>query len=181
MIGQRVQRKLVKGTSQFYMRYNPETVIPPVGNRYILSETHAVRPKILHMYANRDPNTLWWRVNPQPLQSFKRVVRSWGTRRARLAFRQALAAQGFDAEGKRLVSETETSGSVALRPSNYGLKGSLEIAVLPQSLKVGYDAVQKEMDYLVRTLLRHLRDGERQTNTSRKREQDHKTLPTNTS
>lgn len=179
MIGRPVQRKLVKGTSQFYMRYNPETVIPPVANRYILSETHPIRPKIQHLYANRDPNTLWWRVNPQPLQSFKRVVRSWGTRRARLAFRQALAAQGFDAEGRRLVSET--SGPVAMRPPNYGLKGSLEIAVLPQSLKVGYDAVRKEMDYLVRTLLRHLRGGQKQTNTSRKREQGHPRMPTNTS
>ncbi|GIJ90187.1 hypothetical protein Asppvi_009140 [Aspergillus pseudoviridinutans] len=178
MIGQPVQRKLVKGTSQFYMRYNPKTVLPPVASRYILSETHPIRPKIQHLYANRDPSTLWWRVNPQPLQSFKRVVRSWATRRVRLAFRQALAAQGFDVEGRRLVSETP--GSAAMR-SNDGLQGSLEIAVLPQSVKVGYDSVRKEMDYLLRTLLRHLRDGKKQTNTTRRREQDHKEMPTNTS
>jgi hypothetical protein len=179
MIGQPVQRKLVKGTSQFYMRYNPKTVIPPVANRYILSETHPIRPKIQHLYANRDPNTLWWRVNPQPLQSFKRVVRSWATRRVRLAFRQALAAQGFDVEGRRLVSET--SGSAAMRSPKDGLQGSLEIAVLPQSVKVGYDTVRKEMDYLLRTLLRHLRDGEKQTSTTRRREQDHERIPTNNS
>ncbi|KAF7184270.1 hypothetical protein CNMCM7691_004956 [Aspergillus felis] len=140
MIGQPLQRKLVKGTSQFYMRYNPKTVLPPVANRYILSETHPIRPKIQHMYANRDPNTLWWRVNPQPLQSFKRVVRSWATRRVRLAFRQALTAQGFDVEGRRLVSET--AGSAAMRSPKDGLQGSLEIAVLPQSVKVGYDTIE---------------------------------------
>ncbi|GIK06227.1 hypothetical protein Aspvir_001871 [Aspergillus viridinutans] len=179
MIGQPAQRKLIKGTSQFYMRYNPKTVIPPVANRYILSETHPIRPKIQHLYANRDPSTLWWRVNPQPLQSFKRVVRSWATRRVRLAFRQALAAQGFDVEGRRLVSET--SGPGAMRSPKEGLQGSLEIAVLPQSVKVGYDTVRKEMDYLLRTLLRHLRDGEKQANSSHKREQDHKRIPTNTS
>jgi hypothetical protein len=165
MIGQPVQRKLVKGTSQFYMRYNPKTVLPPVASRYILSETH--------------PSTLWWRVNPQPLQLFKRVVRSWATRRVRLAFRQALAAQGFDVEGRRLVSEA--SGSAAMRSPKESLQGSLEIAVLPQSVKMGYDTVRMEMDYLLRTLLRHLRDGEKQTNTSRKRGQDPKTMPTNTS
>lgn len=95
-----------------------------------------------------------------------------------MAFRQALAAQGFDIEGRRLVSET--SGSAPVRSPKEGLQGSLEIAVLPQSVKVGYDTVRKEMDYLLRTLLRHLRDGEKQTNTFRKRGQDHKRMPTDT-
>lgn len=96
-----------------------------------------------------------------------------------MAFRQALAAQGFDAEGRRLVSEA--SGSMATRSPKEGLQGSLEIAVLPQSVKAGYDTIRKEMDYLLRMLLRHLRDGKKQTNTFRKQGEDHKRIPTNTS
>ncbi|EAW08854.1 uncharacterized protein ACLA_097960 [Aspergillus clavatus NRRL 1] len=160
--------KLLKTTNYFVMRYVPQTKIPPVAARYLGSNTNPIRVKVQDMYTHRNPETLWWRVSLQPLQSFKRVVRSWGARRARLAFRQALAARGFDPEGRRLVSQAQ--GSETEQQSLQGLKGSLEFIVRPQSVKDEYAAVRKEMDYLLHTLLTHLRAGERQAKSRTRKE-----------
>ncbi|KAI9933854.1 hypothetical protein ASPWEDRAFT_103407 [Aspergillus wentii DTO 134E9] len=151
--------KLNTSTSQFLMRYTGKNPLPPVAARYVAAHSHPIRPKIVHMYANRDPNTLWWRVSVNPLQSsFKRVVRSWGARRARTAFMQALKARGFDREGRRVVHNTTEPGTKA--DVDFNLRGSLEISVRPQCIKEGYAAVQQEINFLLDDLLQQLKNNQ---------------------
>jgi hypothetical protein len=124
----------------------------PIAARYTTAEMHPLRPKILHMYANRDPNTLWWRViaNNWPL---KRVVRSWSARRARAAFQEALRLRGFQPDGRPLtVGENE--GKSGIPTQRVGLKGTADIHINMRSIKEKDSAVQKEMLSLVDTLVR---------------------------
>ncbi|KAL1968661.1 hypothetical protein VTN77DRAFT_1487 [Rasamsonia byssochlamydoides] len=138
--------KPIKSTNQFVLRYSPQCGMTPIAARFVQSETHPLRPKILHMYANRDRNTLWWRVSVNHLP-LKRVVRSWCARRARTAFKQALEERGFDPEGRPLKKEEPSSQTV-------GLKGTVEIVVNQRSIKEELPAVKEEMASLVDSLVR---------------------------
>ncbi|KAJ6151276.1 hypothetical protein N7470_007870 [Penicillium chermesinum] len=101
------------------LRYTPKNVIPPVAARYMSAPFHPIRPKITHMYQTRDKNTLWWRTSVTSLHSEKKVVRSWCARRARSAFRHALAKQGFDEFGRPLPDSNQQEI----------FKGSMEVIV----------------------------------------------------
>lgn len=125
------------------LRYSAKPLIPPVAKRYLDTPTHPLRPKIQHMYDNRDPGTLWWRVSLHQLGQHKRVVRSWGARRARVAFRETLKQHGFDEAGKRLEPGTTRYGCMD-SPSG-GLKGSLEVVVRLESLDEPFAEVQSDM------------------------------------
>lgn len=142
--------KAIRYTSQFALRYHPECLMTSIAARYVAAKMNPLRPKILHLYANRDPNTLWWRVvaNHLPL---RRVVRSWSTRRARSAFREALRLRGFEADGRPLiVRENEGKGNVRRR---YGLKGTADIHLTMRAVKAEDSAVQQEMLSLVDSLI----------------------------
>ncbi|GAE00229.1 conserved hypothetical protein [Paecilomyces variotii No. 5] len=142
--------KLVQTTKQFHLRWSQKTVVPPVAARYLGAQSHPIRPKIAHMYANRDPDTLWWRVQTNSLDH-KRVVRSWCARRVRNAFRKALRDRGYDGEGRRISQSTD-----AVEPSSQpepGLKGSVEIVVRPESIKEKFTEVLKESSSLVDTVV----------------------------
>jgi hypothetical protein len=139
--------KALKNTKQFVLRYYPKGIMTPVAARYAGVETHPLRPKILHMYANRDPNTLWWKVSVNHLP-LKKVVRSWAARRVRSAFREALKERGFDHEGRCIVQEGSSSSQTA------GLKGTADIIVNQCSIREESAAVQEEMASLVDTLVR---------------------------
>ncbi|KAF9884772.1 hypothetical protein FE257_001262 [Aspergillus nanangensis] len=145
--------KTLASTKQFTLRYVPKHVIPPVAARYLGSPVHPIRPKIFHMYATRDRNTLWWRVSVKPIQGFRRVVRSWCARRARLAFRQALKDRGFDAEGRRMRSESSGEGGSTPERNDDYIHGSLEIVVQPQSVQEDMTVVQTDMHHLVDVLI----------------------------
>lgn len=144
--------KIVTATSQFTLRYNPHQVPSPTALLYMTSPSNPLRPKITHMYATRDRNTLWWRVSVNQL-SFKKVVRSWCARRVRAAFRQALLDRGFDGEGRKIVQDAEGGPKVET-----GLKGTAEIIVHPASIKAEHADVQKEINSLVDTLLQKMND-----------------------
>ncbi|PLN86069.1 hypothetical protein BDW42DRAFT_159199 [Aspergillus taichungensis] len=136
---------IVHGKS-FILRYSFKTLIPPVAKRYLDFPVHPLRPKIQHMYDNRDPETLWWRVSLHQLGQHKRVVRSWGARRARVAFRETLKQHGFDEAGKRLEPGTTQYG--CMDSPNGGLKGSLEVIVRVESIDEPFAEVQSDMHSL---------------------------------
>lgn len=142
--------KLVQTTKQFYLRWSPKTVVPPVAARYLGAQSHPIRPKIAHMYANRDPNTLWWRVQTNGLDH-KRVVRSWVARRVRNAFRIALRDRGYDGDGRRIYQSTDTAEPASQQEP--GLKGSVEIVVRPESIKEKFTEVLQESNSLVDTVV----------------------------
>ncbi|KAL1983383.1 hypothetical protein VTN96DRAFT_10442 [Rasamsonia emersonii] len=163
--------KTIKNTSQFVLRYFPRCIMTPIAARYVAIDTHPLRPKILHMYANRDPNTLWWRVSVNHLP-LKRVVRLWCARRARKAFRQALEERGFDHEGRPIKKEGSSSPTV-------GLKGTVEIIVNQRSIKEGLPAVQEEMASLVDSLVQVAQgqDSQNKAPTPKKAPEKQKSKP----
>lgn len=70
-----------------------------------------------------------------------------------MAFRKALAERGYDDEGKRIVNTgQELRGDMGANTG--GLKGSAEIIVRPDSIKVDFGTVQEEVNVLVDALLK---------------------------
>lgn len=117
--------------------YNPENQISPIAARYLAIPFHPIQPKIAHMWANRDRNALWWRVNTSQLQPFKRVVRSWCARRARIAFQEALQKRGLDALGRPLPSKASKQAQA--------LTGSLEICLHQDTRDCSFSSLQNDV------------------------------------
>lgn len=118
------------------LRYSPKNHIPPVAARYLAAPLHPIYPKISHMWAQRDRSILWWRVNTQQLRPFKRVVRSWCARRARIAFQEALHTRGLDKLGRPISSEASNQ--------TQGLKGSLEVILRPETRDLSFESLQQD-------------------------------------
>ncbi|KAJ5719995.1 hypothetical protein N7493_006873 [Penicillium malachiteum] len=133
-------------SSSLLLRYCPQNVIPPVAQRYLGSPFHPIRPKIAHMHATRDPNTLWWRASVAPIGDLKRVVRSWCARKARLALQQALRNHGFDDLGRPLSDFPV--------PQKYNLTGSLEVIVRPNGVGQSFETFRDDADHLLGHILR---------------------------
>jgi hypothetical protein len=133
--GQRLRTQTTKG-QHFSFIYQPAPAINfwAALRSYKSPVPQVLRPKILHLYENRDPNTLWWRVVPQHL-SCKKVVRGACANRLRKAFREALHSKGYDANGRPLSQEMLPEG-VKLRPRP--LAGTLDIK-LHESAITQYD------------------------------------------
>lgn len=135
--------KLAASSTTLLLRYSQKALIPRVAGRYLRSPVHPLRPKIAHMYENRDPNTLWLAVTVSQIGDFKRVVRSWCARRTRLAFQNALKQQGFDRLGAPLDQNAQEQR----------LTGSLEIIVRPLCVKKDFATVQQDAHQLLESLL----------------------------
>ena len=128
------------------IRFNPQHTLPPVARRYLNSPVHPIRPKIAHMWNNRDRNTLWWRVSTSQLQSFKRVVRSWCARRTRIAFKEALKHHSFDSLGAPL-STTDFKQQDALI-------GTLELIIRPSLVNQSHESLQRDTNHLLAKILK---------------------------
>lgn len=137
--------KLAASTQNLLFRYNEKPVFSNIAARYLLSPVHPLYPKIAHLYGHRDPNTLWWRVSHAQLSSLKRVVRSWCTRRARIAFKQALKQQGFDRLGIPI------GGSECAHKER--LTGTLEIVIRPPCVRESFEAIQQDSHHLLESIL----------------------------
>ncbi|KAL2830243.1 hypothetical protein BDW59DRAFT_22589 [Aspergillus cavernicola] len=147
-----LEMKAIASTKQFTLSFSRKQVIPPVALRYLVQLNNPIRPKVKYLCKTRDPNTLWWRISSKDLLDRKKVVRSWCTRRARMAFRQELQARGFDAEGRKLESENQGSATI---DGLYGnLTGSVNIVVTPACIQEKYSAVREEMKTLMDSLVR---------------------------
>jgi hypothetical protein len=142
-------------TKNLTMRYYAHHVIPTIAKRYLSSPFHPIRPKIAHMYAHRDRNTLWWQVSIQQLLEYKGVVRSWSRRRTRTAFRNALRKQGFDPMGKRTAE--------GMLRYECDLTGSIDIHPRPQSITSNFEDIQRDADSLLARILKQWASGKKQT------------------
>ncbi|KAJ5263268.1 hypothetical protein N7478_010873 [Penicillium angulare] len=127
------------------LRYTTEYVLSPIGKRYLGSADHPIRPKIAYMYENRERNTLWWRVSTSKIGDFKRVVRSWCARRARIAFREALKNQGYDELGIPLPDSPKAQ--------TRRLTGSLEILFHPKCVNQSSETLQRDTDRCLEEIL----------------------------
>lgn len=152
--------KFLASSSNLLFRYSPEPVIPPVAQRYLGSPVHPIHPKIAYMYEHRDPTTLWWRVSVSHLNQFKRTIRSWCARRARIAFQEALRRQGYDKLGRPL--------SPPISMEKQPFLGSLEVTIRPSCVHQSFEAVQKDADFLLQGILKQReRRAERSKNRGR--------------
>ncbi|KAL4793981.1 hypothetical protein BDV19DRAFT_365721 [Aspergillus venezuelensis] len=136
-----MSKKLPIPTKLFSATFSEKQLLSPIALRYlgISGIVTPITPKIRHMCENRDRNTLWWRVTTGNLANYKRVVRSWCARRARVIFTQQLKAHGYDAEGKKLPKSDPKS---ALARSK-NLRGTVSIMLNQSSL--GGDGVAWQM------------------------------------
>lgn len=142
-----IMARMTATSDNFMVRFNPKHTIPTVASRYLTVPGHPIRPKIAHMWDNRSKNELWWRVNINvELGNYKRVVRSWAARRARSAFRQALAHHGLDPLGHPLSSIPDTE-----QPDP--LLGSMEVFVREGLLNQRFDVLQNDANYLILSIL----------------------------
>lgn len=148
--------RLTASSVNFMVRYNPRHTIPVIASRYLTSPGHPLRPKISHTWDERSKNELWWRVNINlELGNYKRVVRSWAARRARIAFKGAFAHHGLDPLGHPLPSNSDTQQQEALL-------GSLEVFVRPQSLTQDFKVIQDDAKYLLQVILNRKKLREQQ-------------------
>ncbi|GLA57732.1 hypothetical protein AtubIFM54640_005524 [Aspergillus tubingensis] len=75
----------------------------------------------------------------------KRVVRSWCSRRARMAFRLALKDHGFDADGRK--AGQELLGDFNGKGGNgKNLKGRVDLLLHADILREPFEVLRKEMD-----------------------------------
>lgn len=137
--------KLAASANTVLFRYNQKAVIPRVAERYLRAPLHPIRPKIAHMYEHRDPNTLWWNVTVLQLAQFKKVVRSWSARRARIAFELALKQQGFDKLGIPLGPSKDMQEE--------RFTGTLDIIVRPSCVKESFETIQQDTHRLLESIL----------------------------
>ncbi|PYH97663.1 hypothetical protein BO71DRAFT_395913 [Aspergillus ellipticus CBS 707.79] len=144
---------IVHASKSFMLRYSPINKPSPIANRYLLSNNNCLQPKIAHMYATRDKNSLWWKTSASQLTSYRRVIRSWGSRRARVTFRKALQEQGFDEEGRRIELENQDGK----QNNRKNLSGSLEVILRAHVIEEQFDVLQKDMQAGVRSLLTHIK------------------------
>lgn len=146
--------KLVSSSKNLLLRYYSKAPIPPVAARYMGSPVHPLAPKIVHLYENRDRNTLLWRVSVSRLTHLKRVVRSWCARRARIALEQALKQQGFDRQGLPIHC---SSCSQQER-----LTGALDVTLQPPCVTASFETIQQDTHRLLQNIL-----SERETHPER--------------
>ncbi|RAK96906.1 uncharacterized protein BO80DRAFT_312979, partial [Aspergillus ibericus CBS 121593] len=132
------------------LRYYPVNKPSHVALRYLTADVHPLQPKIAHMYATRDKDMLWWMINPSYLMStkMKRVVRSWCSRRARMAFQLALKEHGYDTHGRRTGEKSLDAGK-----EQKDLKGRVELVLHADIIRAQFEDLQKEMNAGVDALI----------------------------
>lgn len=96
------------------------------------------------------------------LLRFKRVVRSWITRRTRATISEALKERGFDREGRRIVRTGQPSEAGA-DANTRGLTGTLEVVIRPQCITEDSSTVQKEVSTLLDDLIERIRQQAKQS------------------
>ena len=128
--------------SLFRCHYVSGNYLSRIATRNLHPAAHQpLAPKTKDLYRGRERGTLWWSVTIQTVpSSTKRVVRSWGARRVRQAFRQALRERGFDKAGKKLV--LDEAGNVVGRRKC--LEGTMELRILPKLILAKYTSVMDE-------------------------------------
>ncbi|PGH11397.1 hypothetical protein AJ79_04898 [Helicocarpus griseus UAMH5409] len=116
-----------------------------------------LRPKLEHMWANREMGTLWWSIpKHSDITVERKVIRSWCARRARNALRQALRERGYDGVGRR-IGGGDGDGKDARGLE--GLRGSLELWVRREVKRAKYEALVRACGVIVDSIEGYLREG----------------------
>lgn len=101
--------------------YTPKHDPTLVNSVPILSDPrHILHNNMLATIAARPRNNLWWNVKAPMTTSAAAVVRKWLKRRVKAAFMRALAAEGFDEDGRVQGDEARhLSGTLTMLASKH--------------------------------------------------------------
>lgn len=135
----------VPGISCFRAWYSLDPK-PAFASRLILDNpSHVLHLATRRRLALRDMETLWWNVTSNTL-SEKKVVRSWCSRRLRVAFAEALEVKGFDREGRAWARQN--GSTVAC------LRGSLELLGTEDIVTAKFTEVQEQAGSIVDAIVK---------------------------
>lgn len=119
-----VKTKTIDGPNYIF-RYYDSCIMTRWAANHSGTQPHVLKPKIQHLYQDRDRNTLWWRAVTQNLP-LKKVVRTTNARRVRKIFSEVLFQQGYDSMGRPLALE-KLPGQIPVR--HQPIRGTIEIMV----------------------------------------------------
>ncbi|KAI9777585.1 MAG: hypothetical protein M1816_004629 [Peltula sp. TS41687] len=119
----------------FFLFYSPQHVPSLAAHTILTNPTHPLHLPFTHRYEAQDRTTLWWTVYGTLKQLPTKVVRGWGERRLKQAFRAALLNRGFDAQGRRVVVVVDEKGDAGRGSERGEGKGNLIGTVRLQVMK----------------------------------------------
>lgn len=100
-------------------------------------------------YQARSKDALWWSVSSNTLgKRTNSTVRHWSSRRLRVAFREALKLNGYDAEGKAIAG---------LCKAKVNLIGTLEILGQSALITAPFSQVKEETKWVLDIVVRKSR------------------------
>ncbi|KAF2083411.1 hypothetical protein K490DRAFT_2905, partial [Saccharata proteae CBS 121410] len=94
--------KILPVPSTFRAYFSREYRLNPAADIISQDPCHPKHIAVTRALQNRDRNSLWWAAGTPMAVSTTSTVRSWCSRRLRIAMREALAAKGYDSNGRSL-------------------------------------------------------------------------------
>lgn len=138
------------GTPNFHCFYHDTCLMTRWAAEHSGSQPHPLKPKIQHLYQNRDRNTLWWRAISHTIP-LKKVVRTTVAKRVRKIFCEVLFQQGYDPYGWPLPRETKP----ARIPVRYHpISGYMEIMISQGAVTQESADMRRELATLFQRTLR---------------------------
>ena len=112
---------------------------------YVSDPYHVLHNKYKKKYDNRRRDTLWWTAATGVSTSSKSTVRSYCSRKMKVAFVKALQSRGFDRDGSIPASEEYPDGRT-------GITGTVRILCLKPMMTVFKSILEKECQAFVDNL-----------------------------
>ncbi|CRG86179.1 hypothetical protein PISL3812_03182 [Talaromyces islandicus] len=142
------------GTANYVFHYHDTCIMTKWAAQHTGSQPHPLKPKIQHLYRDRDRNTLWWRAVSHHLP-LKKVVRTTVAKRVRKIFTEVLFQQGYDPVGRPLALENLPE-QIPVR--HQPIRGSIEILVSKSAVTQEPQAMRLELTRLLSRTLRGMED-----------------------
>lgn len=137
----------VPGLNLFSVTYDSRQQ-PAFASQTILDNPgHVLHEATLAKLAKRDPESLWWNASSNKINA-KKVVRTWCSRRLRIAFTKALEAKGYDREGR-----PQGLSSEALRTGKIGLRGSLQLLGSEKLTTAKFSEVEEQTEAVLNSII----------------------------
>ncbi|KAI9805000.1 MAG: hypothetical protein M1833_006303 [Piccolia ochrophora] len=139
---------------------NPKPPIPQNGTTS--RHFHPRYAIMLRNHRDADPNRLYTRIFMPQSQAAKKVVRSWGQRRLRVAFVEALRERGFNGAGHRVVHGEEGVGRGDR--TEQGLVGTANLILLKDIVTAEHETVKRQAQLVVDKIVTLSEEGKRGPN-----------------
>ncbi|KFY10754.1 hypothetical protein V491_07486 [Pseudogymnoascus sp. VKM F-3775] len=136
-----MSRKNIPGIDILQVMWSSEHIAPLHSKLQLTTPAHP-RHEIMKRKWESRTDPLWWSCLSSKQVGMKRVVRSWLSNRARVAFVNALKRKGYDTNGYRI----DGNGDEGPKPN---LVGSLHLATRSELLRAKWPDVEEQADKIV--------------------------------